>query len=223
MHTTTCESFIAIRWIVSAPVGQPCLLQLAHINFLKFWNHRGHVYNLWKFHRNRMNGVCSYTGHTHTDTQTLIYTRLSKKTSTTLSMLCRTANWSLFKKKPMSENARCGRSRTSKLENWCHSFWPPKQVCNPLAIDVAAITFTCMRYSFILNEVRFAVFECSERLLVAFDMYSPRQALTSSTQPHHIPYPFERQAATCQKFVFDFAELSLFLSFLPEDLNSKRK
>ena len=43
--------------------------------------------------------------------------------------------------------------------------------------------------------------------------YSPRQTLTSSTQPHHYPYPFERQATTCQKFVFYFAELPLFLSF----------
>ena len=34
--------------------------------FLNFQNHHGHVYNnLWKFHRNRMNGVCSYTGHRH--------------------------------------------------------------------------------------------------------------------------------------------------------------
>ena len=33
--------------------------------FFNFQNHRGNVYNdLWKFHRNRMNGVCSYTGHT---------------------------------------------------------------------------------------------------------------------------------------------------------------
>ena len=85
-----------------------------------------------------------------------------KKTLTTLSMLCRMANWSLFKKEPMSGNARCGCSRTSKLENWCHSFWSPKQLCNPLAIDVTVITFLHMRYSFILNEVRFVVFECSE-------------------------------------------------------------
>ena len=41
------------------------------INFLNFQNHRWHVYNnLWKFHRNRMKGVCSYTGHTHTHTHT---------------------------------------------------------------------------------------------------------------------------------------------------------
>ena len=51
-----------------------------------------------------------------------IYTGWSKKTPTTLSMLCRMANWSLFKEKPMSGNARCGRSRTSKLENWCHNW-----------------------------------------------------------------------------------------------------
>ena len=43
--------------------------------------------------------------------------------------------------------------------------------------------------------------------------FSPRQTLTCSTQPHPIPYPFDRQAATCQKFVIYFAELPLFLSF----------
>ena len=106
----------------------------------------------------------------------LIYRLIEKKTPTTLSMLCRTANWSLFNKEPMSENARCGRSRTSKSENWCHSFWSPKQVCNPLAIDVGAITFLRMHYSFILNEVRSVVFECSERFLAAFDMYQYKTA-----------------------------------------------
>ena len=43
--------------------------------------------------------------------------------------------------------------------------------------------------------------------------YSQWQTLTCSTQPHPTPYPFDRQAATCQKFVFYFAELPLFLSF----------
>ena len=40
--------------------------------------------------------------------------RMIEKTPTTLNMLCRTANWSLFRKEPMSGNARCGRSRPSK-------------------------------------------------------------------------------------------------------------
>ena len=43
--------------------------------------------------------------------------------------------------------------------------------------------------------------------------YSPRQTLTSSTQPHSIPDPFERHTATFQKFVFYFAEFPLFLPF----------
>ena len=39
---------------------------------LNFQHHREHVYNnFWKFHRNRMNGVCSYTEHTHTHTDSL--------------------------------------------------------------------------------------------------------------------------------------------------------
>ena len=42
--------------------------------------------------------------------------------------------------------------------------------------------------------------------------FSPRQTLTSTTQPHTNLHPFERQAATCQKFVFYFAQLPLFLS-----------
>ena len=50
------------------------------------------------------------------------YTGWSKKTPTTLSILCRTANWSLFKKEPMSGNTWCGHSRTSKLENWCYNW-----------------------------------------------------------------------------------------------------
>ena len=64
--TTTFESFIAIGWTVCAPVMQHRLFQL--VRFLNFQNHREHVYNnLWMFHRNRMNVVCSYTGHRHTD------------------------------------------------------------------------------------------------------------------------------------------------------------
>ena len=52
-----------------------------------------------------------------------------------------------------------------------------------------------------------------ECLPVVFNLgYSPRQTLTSSTHP--IPYPFERQAATCQKFVFYFAEFAAISFFL---------
>ena len=62
---------------------------------------------------------------------------------------------------------------------------------------------------------------------VAVNIWKLCITLTSSTQADPIPYPFERQAVTCQKFVFYFAELPLFLSFvlsfLPEDLNVKRK
>ena len=40
--------------------------------------------------------------------------RVIEKTPTTLSMLCRTASWSLLKEEPMSGKARYGRSRPSK-------------------------------------------------------------------------------------------------------------
>ena len=62
MFTTTCESFIAIEWTVRAPVGkmQHRVLQLVQfLNFLNFQSHFEYVYNNWKFHRNRMNAVCS--------------------------------------------------------------------------------------------------------------------------------------------------------------------
>ena len=55
---TTFESYITIGWTVCAPVRQHRVLQL--VQFLNSQNHREHVSNnLWKFHRNRMNGVCS--------------------------------------------------------------------------------------------------------------------------------------------------------------------
>ena len=44
----------------------------------------------------------------------------------------------------------------------CNSFWSPEQIYNALVIDVTVITFLRMLYSFILNEVRFVVFECSD-------------------------------------------------------------
>ena len=78
MLTTISGSFIAIGWTVRALVGkvQHRVLQLVQFsNFLNFQNHRGNVYNnLWKFHRNRMNGMCSYTGHTHTHAQKKTHT-----------------------------------------------------------------------------------------------------------------------------------------------------
>ena len=62
------------------------------------------------------------------------------KTPTTLSMLCRTANWSLFKKEPLSGNALFGCCRASKFENERVSQFAPirfgvliQQVCNPSA------------------------------------------------------------------------------------------
>ena len=62
MFTTISESFIAIRWTVRALIGkvQHRVLQLVQFsNFLNFQNHPRNFYNnLWKFHRNRMNGVC---------------------------------------------------------------------------------------------------------------------------------------------------------------------
>ena len=77
MFPTTCESFIAIRRTVCALVGkvQHGVLQLIQFSiFFNFQKHPGNVYNnLWKFHRNRMNGVCSCTGHTHTHSQTLTF------------------------------------------------------------------------------------------------------------------------------------------------------
>ena len=64
-----------------------------------------------------------------------------------------------------------------------------------------------IRPPFYAPQVSRAIFGYPNRI------YSPGQTLTSSTQPH--PIPFERQAATCQKLVFYFAELPLFLSFFP--------
>ena len=61
------------------------------------------------------------------------------KTLTTHSMLCRTANWSLFKKEPLSGNAGC--CRATKFENELVSQFVPirfsvliQQLCNPSAI-----------------------------------------------------------------------------------------
>ena len=51
-----------------------------------------------------------------------LYTE-SPKTPTTFSMLCRTANWSLLKKEPLSGNARFGCCRASKLTNECHNLF----------------------------------------------------------------------------------------------------
>ena len=49
------------------------------------------------------------------DTKFWLYTECPK-TPTMLSMLCRTANWSLFKKEPLSGNARFGCCRASMFE-----------------------------------------------------------------------------------------------------------
>ena len=72
MFTITRESFIVIRWTVCAPVGKmqhPVLRLVQCLIFSKFSKPpRAGYNNLWKLHRNRMNGVCSYTGHTHTHT-----------------------------------------------------------------------------------------------------------------------------------------------------------
>ena len=47
-------------------------------NFFNFQNHREHVSNnLWKLHRHRMNGVCSYTRHRHTYFDLYIYIKLA--------------------------------------------------------------------------------------------------------------------------------------------------
>ena len=58
-------------------------------------------------------------------------------------------------------------------------------------------------------------FFCCQWVYVCLVQYTWRQTLTSSNQPHPIPYPFERQTATCQKLLFYFAELPLFLYFFP--------
>ena len=59
MFTTTFENFIAIGWIVCAPVREHRVHQL--VQFLNLQNHGDHVYNnSRKFHRNQMNRMCSY-------------------------------------------------------------------------------------------------------------------------------------------------------------------
>ena len=69
MFKIICASLIAFGQTVCALVGKGQHRVLKLVQFLKFQNHRGHVYNyLWKFNRNRMNGVCSYTTYTHTHT-----------------------------------------------------------------------------------------------------------------------------------------------------------
>ena len=70
MFTTAFQNFSAIGWTVCAPVRQHRVLQL--VQFLNFQNHREHVYNnIWKFHRNRMNGVCSCKATTDTPASTI--------------------------------------------------------------------------------------------------------------------------------------------------------
>ena len=46
-----------------------------------------------------------------------LYTGCPKKTPTTITMLCRTANWWLFKRETQSGNAGFGCSRALKFEN----------------------------------------------------------------------------------------------------------
>ena len=70
-----------------------------------------------------------------------IYIGYPKKILTMLSMLCRTANWSLFKKEPLPRNVWFGCHRALKFENkWVSQFVLTRfgvliqQVCNPLAM-----------------------------------------------------------------------------------------
>ena len=85
MFTTTCESFIAISWMVCAPAGQHRVLQLVQFFIFYFQNHREHVYNnLWKFHRNRMNGVRSCRATPGTPTSTILISFLISKTTVSM-------------------------------------------------------------------------------------------------------------------------------------------
>ena len=87
MFPTTCESFIAIAWTVYAPLGkvQHQVLRLVQcLIFCKFSKPPRACYNnLWKLHRNRMNGVYSYTEDTHKHTQTVIFIYIKFPCTTT--------------------------------------------------------------------------------------------------------------------------------------------
>ena len=70
------------------------------------------------------------------------------KISRTFSMLCRTTNWSLFKKEPLSGIARFGCCRVSKFENKQVAQFVPihfsvllQQVCKSLVI--CGIRYKC--------------------------------------------------------------------------------
>ena len=55
-------------------VEQHRILQLVQFFFLNFQNHREHVLsNLWKFHRTRMNAVCSYRATPGTPASTFFF------------------------------------------------------------------------------------------------------------------------------------------------------
>ena len=68
-------SFIAIGRTVCPPVGQRWVFQLVQfLIFLNFQDHREYVYNnLWKFHRNRINGMCSCKATPITPASTIFF------------------------------------------------------------------------------------------------------------------------------------------------------
>ena len=98
MFTTISESFIAIGWTVRALVGkvQHRVLRLIQcLIFSKFSKPPRACYsNLWKLHRNRMNGVCSYMGDKHTQTMIFIYIKLPKPPRACLQQLLKVSSQS---------------------------------------------------------------------------------------------------------------------------------
>ena len=94
-----------------------------------------------------------------------------EKTPTTISMLCRAENWSLFKKEPMSGNARCGHSRMPKLENWCHN-WLHFVLVSDKGMQPFSYHWdhnACAIPSFWMRYVLLSL--SAVRLLAAFDMH----------------------------------------------------
>ena len=78
----------------------------------------------------------------------MIIYRVSKKTPTTLSMLCWTANWLFFKTEPLSRIARFGRCRASKypfhISSINRTCTAHRAVFTKNVITSAALSFTHM-------------------------------------------------------------------------------